>query len=70
ETEMLIQDAIKTVLEGRTSFIIAHRLSTVRSADVILVIRDGKVQEKGNHTELMAAKGYYYRLYTNQFLEG
>lgn len=70
ETEMLIQDAIKTVLAGRTSFIIAHRLSTVRSADVILVIRDGKVQEKGNHTELMAAKGYYYRLYTNQFLEG
>ncbi|HBG00224.1 MAG TPA: ABC transporter ATP-binding protein [Firmicutes bacterium] len=70
ETEMLIQDAIRTVLSGRTSFIIAHRLSTVRSADVILVIRGGKVQEKGNHNELMAAKGYYYRLYTNQFLEG
>lgn len=70
ETEVLIQDAIKTVLRGRTSFIIAHRLSTVRSADVILVIRDGKVQEKGNHNELMAARGYYYRLYTNQFLEG
>ena len=70
ETEMLIQDAIRKVLQGRTSFIIAHRLSTVRSADVILVIRDGKVQEKGNHNELMAAKGYYYRLYTNQFLEG
>ncbi len=70
ETEMLIQEAIKTVLTGRTSFIIAHRLSTVRSADVILVIRNGKVQEKGNHNELMAAKGYYYRLYTNQFLEG
>lgn len=70
ETEMLIQNAIKTVLTGRTSFIIAHRLSTVRSADVILVIRNGKVQEKGNHNELMAAKGYYYRLYTNQFLEG
>lgn len=70
ETEMLIQDAIKTVLKGRTSFIIAHRLSTVRSADMILVIREGKVQEKGNHNELMAAQGYYYRLYTNQFLEG
>ena len=70
ETEMLIQDAIRTVLAGRTSFIIAHRLSTVRSADVILVIRGGKVQEKGNHNQLMAAKGYYYRLYTNQFLEG
>ncbi|MCK9526951.1 MAG: ABC transporter ATP-binding protein/permease [Limnochordia bacterium] len=70
ETEMLIQDAIRKVLKGRTSFIIAHRLSTVRSADLILVIRGGKVQEKGNHNELMAAKGYYYRLYTNQFLEG
>jgi ATP-binding cassette subfamily B protein len=69
ETEMLIQDAIRTILTGRTSFIIAHRLSTVRSADVILVIRDGKVQEKGTHEELMAAKGYYYKLYTNQFLE-
>ena len=69
ETEMLIQDAIRKVLHGRTSFIIAHRLSTVRSADVILVIRNGKVQEKGNHNELMAAKGYYYRLYTNQFLD-
>jgi ATP-binding cassette subfamily B protein len=70
ETEMLIQDAIQTVLKGRTSFIIAHRLSTVRSADRILVIRGGKVEEKGSHSQLMAAKGYYYRLYTNQFLEG
>ncbi len=70
ETEVLIQDAIKTVLTGRTSFIIAHRLSTVRSADLILVIREGRVREKGNHHELMAAQGYYYRLYTNQFLEG
>lgn len=70
ETEQLIQKAIQTVLQGRTSFIIAHRLSTVRSADLILVIRDGKVQEQGNHQELMEAKGYYYRLYTNQFLAG
>lgn len=69
ETEMLIQDAIQTVLAGRTSFIIAHRLSTVRSADLILVIRDGQVQEQGTHTALMALQGYYYRLYTNQFLE-
>jgi ATP-binding cassette subfamily B protein len=69
ETEQLIQEAIQTVLTGRTSFIIAHRLSTVRSAHVILVIRDGKVQEQGTHQELMQAQGYYYRLYTNQFLE-
>lgn len=69
ETEQLIQKAIQTVLRGRTSFIIAHRLSTVRSADMILVIRDGKVQEQGTHDELMQAQGYYYRLYTNQFLE-
>ncbi|HHU61957.1 MAG TPA: ABC transporter ATP-binding protein [Natronincola sp.] len=70
ETEQLIQEAIQTVLTGRTSFIIAHRLSTVRSADLILVIRDGKVQEQGTHSELMRSKGYYYKLYTNQFLAG
>ncbi|MDF2591969.1 MAG: transporter ATP-binding protein, partial [Clostridia bacterium] len=69
ETEHIIQDAIQTVLEGRTSFIIAHRLSTIRSADRILVIRDGEVTEQGNHKQLMKLKGYYYRLYTNQFME-
>jgi ATP-binding cassette subfamily B protein len=69
ETERIIQDAIETVLEGRTSFIIAHRLSTIRSADRILVIREGKVTEEGNHRELLKQKGYYYRLYTNQFME-
>lgn len=69
ETELLIQEAIHTVLEGRTSFVIAHRLSTIRSADRILVIRDGVIQEQGTHQELMEAKGYYYRLYTNQFLD-
>jgi len=68
-TEKLIQEAIKVVLKGRTSFIIAHRLSTVRSCNRILVIQDGKITEKGNHYELMKQKGYYYRLYTNQFLE-
>ena len=69
ETEFLIQEAIKTVLQGRTSFVIAHRLSTIRSADRILVIRDGKIQEEGTHAELMQAKGYYYNLYMNQFID-
>ena len=69
ETEHIIQEAIQTVLEGRTSFIIAHRLSTIRSADRILVIRDGEVTEQGSHKQLMKLKGYYYRLYTNQFME-
>ncbi|RLC51381.1 MAG: hypothetical protein DRI23_05160, partial [Candidatus Cloacimonadota bacterium] len=69
ETEQLIQKAIHTVLEGRTSFIIAHRLSTIRSADRILVIRNGKITEQGSHHELIGQKGYYYNLYTNQFIE-
>ncbi len=67
ETELLIQQAIQQVLKGRTSFIIAHRLSTVRSADRILVIRDGKIIEEGSHHQLIVKKGYYYQLYTNQF---
>ncbi|WP_026477715.1 ABC transporter ATP-binding protein [Alkaliphilus transvaalensis] len=69
ETEQIIQKAIQKVLKGRTSFIVAHRLSTIRSADRILVIRKGKIEEMGNHNELMNKKGYYYRLYTNQFIE-
>jgi ATP-binding cassette subfamily B protein len=69
ETEQKIQKAMYKVLEGRTSFIIAHRLSTIRAADRILVIRQGKVIEEGNHHELLQRKGYYYRLYTNQFVE-
>lgn len=69
ETEKIIQDAIQKILKGRTSFIIAHRLSTIRSADRILVIHDGKIIEDGNHSELIDKKGYYYRLYTNQFME-
>ena len=69
ETEQLIQKAIHTVLKGRTSFIIAHRLSTIRSADRILVIRDGKITEHGEHKELIKQKGYYYNLYTNQFMD-
>ncbi|KAB3533189.1 ABC transporter ATP-binding protein [Alkaliphilus serpentinus] len=69
ETEQMIQKAINKVLKGRTSFIIAHRLSTIRSADRILVIRKGKLIEAGNHHQLMKKKGYYYRLYTNQFID-
>ncbi|NLJ41541.1 MAG: ABC transporter ATP-binding protein [Clostridiales bacterium] len=69
ETEQMIQSAINRLLEGRTSFIIAHRLSTIRSADRILVIKDGRMIEQGSHNMLMRQKGYYYRLYTNQFKE-
>lgn len=69
ETEKIIQDAINKVLNGRTSFVIAHRLSTIRNADRILVIRDGKITESGTHKELIQKKGYYYNLYTNQFIE-
>ena len=55
------------VIEGRTSFMIAHRLSTVRNADVILVVKDGRIVESGTHAELLAAKGYYHSLYTRQY---
>ena len=67
ETEQLIQNAITKVLKGRTSFIVAHRLSTIRSADRILVIRGGRIEEMGSHKELMKLHGYYYDLYTTQF---
>ena len=66
-TEQRIQSAIDTVIEGRTSLVIAHRLSTVRNADLILVVRDGKIVEQGTHKELISAKGPYYRLYTRQY---
>ena len=68
-TEKAIQDAIFTVIKGRTSFVIAHRLSTIVDADVILVVKDGKIIERGRHTELMDKKGYYYQLYTRQYEE-
>ncbi len=68
-TEQLIQDAINHILHGRTSFIIAHRLSTIRKADIILVVKDGKIIERGTHKELLKKKGYYYDLYTKQFEE-
>ena len=69
ETEYVIQKAIKVILSGRTSFVVAHRLSTIVNSDIILVIKDGKIIEKGNHQELMKLKGYYYKLFTNQFIE-
>jgi len=69
ETEQIIQHAIDTLLVNRTSFVIAHRLSTIVNADRILVIRKGVVKEDGTHAELLKIKGYYYRLYTNQFNE-
>jgi len=69
ETEKLIQDAIDVLLEGRTSFIVAHRLSTIVNADLILVLKNGQITERGNHKELLMQKGYYYRLYLNQFKE-
>ncbi len=68
-TEKAIQDAIATVIKGRTSFVIAHRLSTIVDADVILVVKDGRIIERGTHKELMRKKGYYYDLYTRQYEE-
>ena len=69
ETEVIIQSAIARVLAGRTSFIIAHRLSTVRSADRILVIEDGQIKESGTHQQLLRRRGSYYKLYMSQFEE-
>ena len=66
-TELKIQDAFSKMMQGRTSFIVAHRLSTIRSADVILVMKDGSVIEQGNHRELMQRNGFYAKLYNSQF---
>ena len=66
-TEQKIQAAIDTVIRGRTSIVIAHRLSTVRRADLILVVQGGRIVEQGRHSELIAARGPYYRLYTRQY---
>ncbi len=69
QTEQLIQDAIDHLLKDRTSFLIAHRLSTIRKADLILVVRDGQIVERGTHLELLKRKGYYHDLYSRQFAE-
>ena len=66
-TEMQIQGAFANMMEGRTSFIVAHRLSTVKNADLILVMRDGKIIEQGTHEELIALGGFYNKLYNSQF---
>lgn len=67
-TERLIQKALEKLLVGRTSFVIAHRLSTIRNADLVLVIEDGQIVERGKHDELLAKKGAYYALYMRQFV--
>lgn len=70
ETEQAIQNAIVNVLKGRTSFVVAHRLSTIRNADRILVIKDGRIIEQGRHEELLEQRGYYHDLYMHQYREG
>lgn len=69
QTEQLIQDAIMHILKNRTSFLIAHRLSTIKKADIILVVKNGNIIERGTHKELLRQKGYYYSLYQKQFEE-
>ena len=66
-TELQIQKALDAMMEGRTTFIVAHRLSTIENADTILVMDKGKILEQGNHQDLLAKKGYYYMLYNSQF---
>ncbi len=67
-TELQIQTAFDSLMKGRTSFVVAHRLSTIRNADIILVMKDGKIIEQGNHESLMQAKGFYEKLYNSQFI--
>ena len=66
-TELKIQKAFAALMNGRTSFIVAHRLSTIKEADIILVMKDGKIIEKGNHEQLLAAGGFYKKLWSSQF---
>ena len=70
ESEAAVQQALDAALEGRTSLVIAHRLSTVRNADLILVLDDGRVVQQGTHAELLAAGGLYATLHATQFREG
>ena len=66
-TEIKIQKAFAKLMQGRTTFIVAHRLSTIREADVILVMKDGKIIEQGNHESLLKQNGFYKKLYESQF---
>ena len=66
-TEVKIQDAFKKLMQGRTTFIVAHRLSTIKNADLILVMKDGDIAEQGTHDELIAKGGFYYKIYNSQF---
>ena len=66
-TELLIRDAMARLMRGRTCFVIAHRLTTVRSADLILVVRDGDIVERGTHEQLLAQRGFYAEIYQSQF---
>ena len=66
-TELKIQNAFATMMKGRTSFIVAHRLSTIQEADAILVMRDGNIIEQGSHEQLLKQNGFYATLYNSQF---
>ena len=66
-TEVLVQDAFEELMKGRTSFIVAHRLSTIKNADQILVMKAGNIIERGTHEELLAQGGFYKQLYESQF---
>ena len=66
-TEMKIQNAFAKLMQGRTSFIVAHRLSTIKEADIILVMRDGHIVEQGDHETLLRRNGFYAQLYNSQF---
>jgi ABC-type multidrug transport system fused ATPase/permease subunit len=67
ETEMLIQDAMEKLMEGRTTLVVAHRLSTIQNADKIIVMHKGRIKEMGKHQELLANRGIYYNLYKIQY---
>lgn len=66
-TEIRIQKAFNKMMKGRTTFIVAHRLSTIKEADIILVMNNGKIIEQGNHQQLLEQKGFYYNLYNSQY---